>query len=54
MNRFSRYSLLTFLFLAASFLSGEVWMQAVRHTSFAPHPPVTWSVNTSVSAKATS
>jgi hypothetical protein len=34
MTRFSRYSLLTFLFLAASFLSGEVWMQAVRHTSF--------------------
>lgn len=33
MNRFSRYSLLTFLFVAASFLSGEVWMQAVRHTS---------------------
>lgn len=34
MTRFSRYSLLTFLFLAASFLSAEVWMQAVRHTSF--------------------
>lgn len=34
MTRFSRYSLLTFLFLATAFLSGEVWMQTVRHTSF--------------------
>lgn len=34
MSKLSRYSLLTFLFLAALFLSAEVWMQAVRHTSF--------------------
>ena len=34
MTKVSRYALLTFLFLAASFLSAEVWMQAIRHTSF--------------------
>jgi len=34
MSKASRISLLTFLFLAASFLSAEVWMQAIRHTSF--------------------
>jgi hypothetical protein len=34
MSKVSRYSLLAFLFLAASFLSAEVWMQAIRHTSF--------------------
>jgi hypothetical protein len=34
MSKLSRYSLLTLLFLAALFLSAEVWMQAVRHTSF--------------------
>lgn len=34
MSKLSRYALLSFLFLAALFLSGEVWMQAVRHTSF--------------------
>ena len=34
MTKVSRYSLLTFLFLAATFLSAEVWMQAIRHTSF--------------------
>lgn len=33
MSKPARYSLLTFLFLAASFLSVEIWMQAVRHTS---------------------
>jgi glutaredoxin-related protein len=33
MIRFPRYALLTFLFLAATFLSVEVWMQAIRHTS---------------------
>jgi hypothetical protein len=34
MTKVSRYALLAFLFLAASFLSAEVWMQAIRHTSF--------------------
>ncbi|NLW80592.1 MAG: hypothetical protein GXY42_02815 [Desulfovibrionales bacterium] len=34
MSKLPRYILLTFLFLAASFLSAEVWMQAIRHTSF--------------------
>jgi len=33
MPRIPHYALLTFLFLAASFLSVEVWMQAIRHTS---------------------
>lgn len=34
MTFISRLSLLIFLFLAALFLSAEIWMQAVRHTSF--------------------
>lgn len=34
MSKLSHYFLLSFLFLAALFLSAEVWMQAVRHTSF--------------------
>ena len=34
MSKISRYSILAFLFLCASFLSAEVWMQAIRHTSF--------------------
>ena len=34
MTKVSRLLLLTFLFLCASFLSAEVWMQAIRHTSF--------------------
>lgn len=34
MSKISRALLLSFLFLAGLFLSAEVWMQAVRHTSF--------------------
>lgn len=34
MNKLTRLVLLTFLALAALFLSSEVWMQAVKHTSF--------------------
>ncbi|GAB1408881.1 hypothetical protein MASR1M90_00350 [Desulfovibrionales bacterium] len=34
MSKVPHYLLLTFLCLAALFLSAEVWMQAVRHTSF--------------------
>ena len=34
MTKVSRHLLLAFLFLSASFLSAEVWMQAIRHTSF--------------------
>lgn len=34
MTKVSRLLLLVFLFLSASFLSAEVWMQAIRHTSF--------------------
>lgn len=33
MTKVSRLLLLVFLFLSASFLSAEVWMQAIRHTS---------------------
>lgn len=34
MSKPARYILLTVLFFSALFLSAEVWMQAVRHTSF--------------------